>query len=188
MSQHHSDPVEENIESHPVKLAISVAIGAVVLIIALFLLASFAVGTHEIGSADKQISAQEAAKLTAATNQRIAPVAKLAYAGETASAPPVNTIPPKATAVASAPEKVDGKATYTQICSVCHGAGVAGAPKLGDKPAWAARIAQGNATLFEHAIKGFQGKAGVMPAKGGNPALGDANVKAAVDYMVSQVK
>lgn len=188
MSQHHSDPVEKNIESHPVKLAIGVAIGTVALIVALFLLASFAVGTHEIGSAGKQVSAQEAAKQTAAINQRIAPVAQSASATATASSPPANAIPPKAAVVASAPEKVDGKATYTQACVVCHGAGVAGAPKLGDKPAWTARIAQGNATLIEHAIKGFQGKAGMMPAKGGNPALSDANVKAAVDYMVSQAK
>ena len=71
---------------------------------------------------------------------------------------------------------------------MCHGAGIAGSPKLGDKTAWAARVAQGKATLYERALKGFQGKAGVMPPKGGNPALSDANVKATVDYMVSQAK
>jgi len=187
MSQHHSNP-EKNIESHPVKLAIGVAVGTVALIIALFLLASFAVGTHEIGSAGKQLSAQEAAKQTADINQRIAPVAQSASATVTAPSPSANAIPPKVAVAAPAPEKVDGKATYTQACAVCHGAGVAGAPKLGDKTTWAARIAQGNATLYERAIKGFQGKAGLMPAKGGNPALGDANVKAAVDYMVSRAK
>jgi cytochrome c5 len=69
----------------------------------------------------------------------------------------------------------------------CHGAGIAGAPKVGDKAAWTARIAQGNPTLYEHAIKGYQGKAGVMPPKGGSTAP-DADVKAAVDYMVLSSK
>jgi cytochrome c5 len=64
---------------------------------------------------------------------------------------------------------------------------VAGAPKFGDKAAWSGRIAQGTPTLYEHAIKGFQGKAGVMPPKGGSSAP-DADVKAAVDYMVSAAK
>jgi cytochrome c5 len=81
-----------------------------------------------------------------------------------------------------------GEDIYKQTCFACHAAGVAGAPKLGDKAAWAPRIAQGIDTLYTHSIKGFQGKAGMMPAKGGNVTLPDADVKAAVDYMVSQSK
>jgi len=81
-------------------------------------------------------------------------------------------------------EKINGG----QYCGVCHGAGVAGAPKFGDKAAWAPRIAQGNDTLYTHAIKGFQGKAGMMPAKGGNASLKDEDVKASVDYMVGKAK
>ncbi|HET9338802.1 MAG TPA: c-type cytochrome, partial [Casimicrobiaceae bacterium] len=77
---------------------------------------------------------------------------------------------------------------YEGMCIACHGAGVAGAPKLGDKAAWAPRLAQGAATLHDHAIKGFQGKAGVMPPKGGNAALSDADVKAAVDFMAAAAK
>jgi cytochrome c5 len=69
----------------------------------------------------------------------------------------------------------------------CHGAGIAGAPKYGDKAAWAPRIAQGSNVLYDHALKGFQGKAGVMPPKGGSSAP-DADVKAAVDYMVAAAK
>jgi len=76
-----------------------------------------------------------------------------------------------------------GKTLYDSACIACHGAGIAGAPKLGDKGAWTARIGQGNAVLYEHAIKGFQGKTGMMPPKGGSSAP-DADVKAAVDYMV----
>ena len=83
--------------------------------------------------------------------------------------------------------KVDGKATYDATCQVCHAAGVAGAPKFGDKAGWAPRIAQGTNMLYQHAIKGFQGEAGMMPPKGGSTAP-DADVKAAVDYMVAAAK
>lgn len=67
---------------------------------------------------------------------------------------------------------------------MCHGTGIAGAPKLGDAAAWKARIAQGKAVLHQHALKGIR----TMPPKGGNPALPDAEVTAAVDYMVSASK
>src|SRR5439155_1145039 len=95
-----------------------------------------------------------------------------------------------------------GDAVYGQVCKTCHEAGLAGAPKMGDKGAWGPRIAQGQSTvvqhavagfqgnnaLYTHAIQGFQGKGGVMPPKGGNTTLPDADVKAAVDYMVSAAK
>jgi len=81
-----------------------------------------------------------------------------------------------------------GESIYKSKCIACHGAGVAGAPKLGDKAAWDARIAQGNAVLFQHAIKGFKGKTGYMPPKGGSMNLGDDDVSQAVQYMVSQVQ
>ena len=91
-----------------------------------------------------------------------------------------------ATANAAGADK--GKAVYDQACAACHAAGVAGAPKTGDKGAWKDRVAKGNNTLYDHAIKGFQGKSGVMPPKGGNMSLADADVKAAVDFMVSKAK
>jgi cytochrome c5 len=81
-----------------------------------------------------------------------------------------------------------GQDTYTKSCNACHGTGAAGAPKTGDKAAWKDRLAQGNDTLYEHAIKGFKGKTGYMPAKGGFANLSDDEVKAAVDYMVAQSK
>lgn len=84
--------------------------------------------------------------------------------------------------------QADGKTTYEASCGTCHVPGVAGAPKTGDQAAWKDRIAQGNDKLYDNAIKGFQGKAGFMPAKGGFPNLSDADVKAAVDHMVSQSK
>jgi cytochrome c5 len=89
---------------------------------------------------------------------------------------------------ATAPAEVNGQQVYQSACVACHGAGIAGAPKLGDIGPWAKRIAKGLDTLYASAINGVQGSAGVMPAKGGNPALSDAKVKAAVDYIVAQSK
>ncbi|HEX7887983.1 MAG TPA: c-type cytochrome [Ramlibacter sp.] len=81
-----------------------------------------------------------------------------------------------------------GQGVYSTTCVACHGAGVAGAPKLGDKADWGPRVAQGNDTLYQHALNGFTGKKGTMPPKGGNTALPDPDVRAAVDYMVSQAR
>lgn len=77
-----------------------------------------------------------------------------------------------------------GDQVYQQSCAMCHTTGVAGAPKIGDAGAWSDRIAQGVDMLYDHAINGFQGSAGVMPAKGGNTALSDDAVRAAVDHMI----
>lgn len=82
--------------------------------------------------------------------------------------------------------QADGQKTYQTACFACHDTGAAGAPKIGDKADWAPRIAQGTATLEEHALKGYKGKKGVMPAKGGRADISDADVKAAVAHMVSQ--
>jgi len=89
---------------------------------------------------------------------------------------------------AAAPAEVNGQQIYQSTCVACHGAGIAGAPKLGDTGLWAKRIAKGLDTLYASAINGVQGNAGVMPAKGGNLALSNAEVKAAVDYIVAQSK
>ena len=78
----------------------------------------------------------------------------------------------------------EGEKAYRNSCFACHDMGIAGSPKLGDKAAWAARIATGNDAMYESAIKGK----GAMPAKGGNAGLSDEAVTAAVDYMVSKAK
>ncbi len=77
-----------------------------------------------------------------------------------------------------------GETTYKSACMTCHAAGVAGAPKVGDKAAWKDRIKTGKEALYTTALKGK----GAMPAKGGQTSLADADVKAAVDYMVSKSK
>lgn len=95
---------------------------------------------------------------------------------------------PKPAASTGGSDLALGKSTFQKTCFACHGMGVAGAPKAGDKAAWAPHVAKGKPTLYKHALNGFTGKKGVMPAKGGNPALSDTQVKAAVDYMLSLVK
>ncbi|MCG3201999.1 MAG: hypothetical protein NFCOHLIN_01871 [Gammaproteobacteria bacterium] len=97
----------------------------------------------------------------------------------------VNEAPPAVAAAGAATGDV-GKQTYDTVCMACHGAGVAGAPKLGDKVAWEPRIAQGMDVLHKHAIDGFQGGTGVMPARGGRTDLSDDAVRAAVDYMLAE--
>ena len=91
-------------------------------------------------------------------------------------------------AVASAPSaaagKADGKKVYESTCIACHGTGVANAPKFGDKKAWAEHLMHGTEHLYENALKGL----GAMPPRGGNLTLSDADVKAAVDYMVKAVR
>ena len=112
-----------------------------------------------------------------------------AAAAATATTPATTPAPAAVAASNSAtPAKSDGKKVFDTACTACHGAGIAGAPKFGDKAAWAPRIAEGTPTLYTHALQGFQGKGGVMPPKGGYSSLSDADVKAAVDYMVSAAK
>jgi cytochrome c5 len=91
-------------------------------------------------------------------------------------------------AVATAHAEGAGEKTYKMACFACHGTGAAGSPKFGDKAAWKDRIAKGMDTLHKHALQGFQGNTGVMPPKGGRTDLSDADVMAAVDYMVSNAK
>jgi cytochrome c5 len=106
-----------------------------------------------------------------------------------AAAKPAEAAAPAAPAAAAASTDADkGKTVFNTSCAACHATGAAGAPKIGDKAAWGPRVAQGKDTLYKHALGGFTGKNGMMPAKGGNPSLADADVKAAVDYLVSQAK
>ena len=192
---HHNDPIEENIDTHPVKLAIGIAVGAVALIIGIILTAQLAISAY--GSRprtdDPTMSKDAVAK-------RIAPVANVQVdpnAPATPAAAPAATVTPVAApgaapapaAAPAAPAKTAdagaaGKSTFDSVCTVCHGTGVAGAPKFGDKAAWAPRIATGKEALYTSALKGKN----AMPAKGGNPALADDAVKAAVDYMVAAAK
>jgi cytochrome c5 len=136
-----------------------------------------------------KLAEPKAAPAVAAAPAAPAPAAAPVAAATTAAA--TNVASAAAPAAAGAQPSAaggEGKATYESTCHVCHGTGLAGAPKFGDKAAWAPRIAEGVATLHQHALHGYQGKTGVMPPKGGNTALSDAAVQAAVDYMVAAAK
>jgi cytochrome c5 len=120
--------------------------------------------------------------------ERIAPLAKVAVAGKDNAAlnegDTTRAAPPPAAPAAV----LTGEQVYSTTCIACHAAGVAGAPKFGDKAAWAPRLGQGLAVLHKHALEGFQGKSGVMPPKGGRVDLADKSIGNAVDYMVNAAK
>ena len=123
--------------------------------------------------------------------------ALLSACGKQESAAPEASAPvvPETAAPASTPaaepamvENMQGKSVFNKTCSLCHAVGAAGAPKPGDQADWGPRIAQGADVLYKHALEGFTGAKGVMPARGGAATLSDDDVKAAVDYMVEQSK
>jgi cytochrome c5 len=132
------------------------------------------------GASDAQRSRSRQADNKATLTERVAPFGSMNVTGAGTAAAAAAAAPAGAASAA-----VDGKATYDSACAACHTTGVAGAPKLGDAAGWKDRIAQGKDTLYQHALNGFQGKAGMMPAKGGNPALSEAAVKAAVDHILA---
>lgn len=108
-----------------------------------------------------------------------------APAPATAPAPAATQAPAAAPAPAPVAENAVGKSVYNKVCAMCHAAGVAGAPKPGDKADWGPRIAQGPDVLYKHALEGFTGAKGMMPPRGGGASLTDDEVKAAVDHMVA---
>lgn len=125
-----------------------------------------------------------------ATAERIQPVFDVATgdsAPEAAQTAPVSAPAAEPSAEAGvdavAAADVDGQQIYADACQACHMAGAAGAPQLvADQ--WGERLDQGMETLVDHAINGI----GVMPAKGGRTDLTDEQIRASVEYMVSQVR
>jgi len=129
---------------------------------------------------------RDVSEYQAAVAERIRPVGQVYLSGEehSAPAPTVKTVAePQPVAAA-----LTGPQVYNSACLACHSAGVGGAPVVGDAAAWSPRIAQGVAVLTKHAIEGYTGSAGYMPAKGGRTDLSDAEVVDAVEYMVDQSK
>ena len=115
---------------------------------------------------------------------RIAPPSQEAVAGQDNSALAIKAPATAAAGSAAVAIPKNGTELFEQTCSACHGQGIGGAPRAGDKTAWGPRIAKGKAVLYQHALQGFTGSAGVMPAKGGRTDVPDDLVKQAVDHMV----
>jgi len=115
----------------------------------------------------------------AAAEARKSPQVNTAQKPQTSAkiTPAVNNLP--------AVERHPGEDTYSSTCAACHAAGIAGAPKAGDIDAWSPRLKQGTEVLIQHAIDGFQGDTGFMPAKGGRVDLDDAQIADAVRFMLS---
>ena len=156
-----SDPQHQSLIKTPKQLIVTIVAAFLVPIVVILLLVNYVTSARKLGAGSQGMTVQ-------AVDERIAPIAKLELVD------------------ANAPRTLkDGKAVYEAVCTTCHGAGIAGAPKFADNGAWGARIAQGAQTLYDHAIKGYQGKAGNMPAKGGNPDLDDVEVQRAVVYMAN---
>jgi len=144
----------------------------IIMIIAMTVLTVILVVIAALAADDvnEKLDARSAVENTQSLAQRIAPVGS--FSAETSEPAPV-----------AAPVTLSGEDAYSS-CAACHAAGVAGAPLFADKAVWENRLSKGIETLYNNAINGFQGDAGYMPAKGGNAALSDESVKAAVDYMV----
>lgn len=164
----------------------SMVIGLLVAIaIALFALARIVASETQ----DKQVV--QDAEYIKNVEARVAPFTQEAVAGQDNTALAIKPDAGSAQAngaAGSAAMPTTGEALFQQTCSACHGAGIAGAPKAGDKAAWGPRIAKGKDTLYDHAMHGFTGTSGVMPAKGGRTDAPDDLVKQAVDYMVGMAK
>ena len=170
MADEHSTPIQ-----NPKQLIIVVVLAFLVPIVVILLVTQLVTG-GEVGTASDPKKVLE----------RIRPVGEIVLA---------SALDPKVAAAAPAPVAVattapaaggipDAKKTYDTACVACHGAGIAGAPKFGDKAAWLPRLKTGIDALYAAAIKGK----GAMPPKGGFTTLPDAAVKAAVDLMVAAVK
>ena len=167
----HSSPIKT-----PKQLIIVIVLAFLVPVIGIILLVKFAASGN---------APSEAVLNPEGVAQRIAPVASVMTTdspGAAAEAAASGT--PTVAAAPAAASGDKGQSIYQTACAACHGAGVLGAPKVGDKGQWGARLAKGKDTLYTHAIAGFN----AMPPKGGAASLSDADVKSAVDYMMNASK
>ena len=175
-AEEHSSPIKT-----PKQLIIVVVLAFVVPIALIVMLTQLVTGGAHSGKDNPGLTDEAIAKrlkpvgevVVDASQSKPAPAAPVAVAAAPAPGAP-----------APAADAGKGKSVYDSACTVCHAAGVAGAPKAGDKTAWAPRVKTGMAALYTSSLKGKN----AMPPKGGNLSLSDADVKAAVDYMVGQVK
>ena len=180
MTEHdpHSSPIKT-----PKQLVIVVVAAFAVPIVLIVMLTQLVTGRADLSKDNPGLSDEAVAKrLKPAGDVAIDPNQPAPVAAVPAAPVPVAAAP--AASARAAPAAGKGKAVYDATCMACHAAGVAGAPKAGDKAAWTSRVKAGMPALYASSLKGKN----AMPPKGGNLALPDADVKAAVDYMVSLVK
>ena len=174
---------EVHVEEHdslirtPQQLIVVVLLAFLIPLGGLLMIASYATGGLKPRPASDAVIAQRLKPVGSVAIGEVPAQAAAATGGGT----PAPAAPVQAAATGS---PAAGKKLYDSVCVACHAAGVAGAPKTGDKAAWQPRIAQGKAALYNSALHGKN----AMPPKGGMASAPDADVKAAVDYLVSQAK
>ncbi|MBI3528792.1 MAG: cytochrome c5 family protein [Betaproteobacteria bacterium] len=178
---------EVHVEEHssliktPQQLIVVVLLAFLIPVIGIVMIASFATGGLRVDSRSPDASATAVA-------ERLQPVGTVVIgevpAEPTAGTPAVKSASGGAVKTAAAGGAGAGKKLYDTVCMACHAAGIAGAPKTGDKAAWKPRIASGKEALYNSALHGKN----AMPAKGGLASAPDVDVKAAVDYLVSLAK
>ena len=173
---------EVHVEEHvsliktPQQLIVVVLLAFLIPVIGIVMIASFVTGGLKVNPRN-----------AATVAERLKPVGQVIIGEVPAELVAPGTTQPAAGApvkTAAAGGAEAGKNLYNTVCMACHAAGVAGAPKLSDKAAWNTRIAQGKAALYNSVLKGKN----AMPPKGGAMSAADADIKAAVDYMVSQAR
>jgi cytochrome c5 len=183
MAEHHTEEHSTPIKT-PLQL-IAVVVAAFVVPITLIVMIT------QLVTSSGDVSRNNPAMSDEAVAKRLKPVGEVVVdpnqprpAVSQTTAPVVAAAPAAKTAAGKGAAGGKGKSIYDTTCQICHAAGVAGAPKAGDRAAWAARLKTGMGALYASSIKGKN----AMPPKGGNMSLADADVRAAVDYMVGLVK
>jgi cytochrome c5 len=181
-AEEHASPIKT-----PRQLLIVVLLAFAVPITLIVMLTQLVTSGGDRGKDNPALSEEAIAKRLKPVGEVVVDPSQLAPADAAVTVPAQTAAAPAPGAKPAAAAKADaakGKSVYETTCMVCHAAGVAGAPKAGDKAAWAPRMKSGMSTLYASSIKGKN----AMPPKGGNLALADADVNAAVDYMVGLVK
>jgi cytochrome c5 len=178
MSEHHT-PEHNSLIKTPKQLIIVVLLSFIVPVAVIIMLAHLAIDGAKKPEATAASEEAVAKRLKPAGSVVVDPNAPAPVAVEV-----VAVAPPGAAAPAAGGDAAKGKSVYDTACMACHAAGVAGAPKTGDKAAWAPRLKAGKDALYAAVIKGK----GAMPPKGGNASLSDADIKAAVDYLAGLAK
>jgi cytochrome c5 len=157
----------------PAQLALVVVLSFVVPVALIVMLAKFVTGGKNLEPSGSAAFTEQAVA------ERLRPVGMVVLF-DPAAPPPVAPEPVAAAPAPGPAAAPDGAAIYRQSCAACHAAGVAGAPKSGDKAGWAPRLKKGEDALVAAVIKGM----GMMPPRGGNPKLTDADIRAAVQYQI----
>lgn len=164
MSQNEHDAGHQSPIKTPKQLITAIALAFVVPILLIVMISQYVANIRSVDLDSPAMSSEAVAK-------RMKPVADLGFADVSPGG-----------GAAAAPKS--GEEIYKTVCSACHASGAAGAPKTGDKAAWALRLKAGIDAVYANALNGK----GAMPAKGGNAALSEAELKAAVDYLVDLAK